>query len=165
MPHAAAEALDAQRVRQGFGHFPCGVAVRAARLDGDDHILVVSSLAVGISLHPVLVLCSVQHASSTWPKLRLAGRIGVSILSAGQQQMCRQLESRDRTLRTRGIAFQCTPGGAIAFDGVAGWMECRIYDEHPAGDHDIVVLEVLDMETRPEREPPVFQGSRFRTLG
>lgn len=160
----AAVKLDTSHIRKGFGHFPTGVAALAATIDGEDHILVVSSFAVGISLDPALVLFAVQHTSGTWPRLREAERIGVSVLGGNQGALCYKLASKDREARTQGVDMRRFPSGAIEFEGAATWMECKMHAVHGAGDHDIVVLEVIDLTIYPDIEPLVFQGSKFRAL-
>ena len=43
-------------------------------------------------------------------------------------------------------------------------MECSIHSEVPAGDHDVVLLQVHAMGTAPDTEPLVWHSSGFRTL-
>jgi flavin reductase (DIM6/NTAB) family NADH-FMN oxidoreductase RutF len=48
-------------------------------------------------------------------------------------------------------------------DAVA-WIDCRIHDEHDAGDHTIVVGLVLATEAAEDRAPLVFFRGRYGTL-
>lgn len=159
-----ASAVDTQLLRQTFAHYPSGVAALAATVDGVDSVLVASSFTVGVSLEPPLVMFAVQKSSTTWPVLRKAERIGVSVLGDDQGGLCRQLSSKQREARFDGVSLDRLPGEGILFSGAAVVLECTIYAEHPAGDHDIVVLEVHSMEARSLTDPLVFHGSRFRRL-
>ncbi len=49
-------------------------------------------------------------------------------------------------------------------DGVSAWLETSLAQEVPAGDHDIVVLNVHDLALDPAIAPLVFHASRFREL-
>lgn len=159
-----AHAEDTRLLRDTFGHFPSGVVALAATVGGEDSVLVASSFTVGVSLDPPLVMFAVQKSSSTWPTLRRAGRIGVSVLSQQQGTLCRQLSGKDKAARFAGVPVERIDGGAVLIEGAAVSMDCTIHDEYPAGDHDIVVLEVHASQIDSGITPLVFHGSRFRSL-
>ncbi|MGM0931190.1 MAG: flavin reductase family protein [Actinomycetota bacterium] len=157
-------APDPVLLRETFAHFPSGVAAMAAEMDGERHVLVASSFTVGVSLEPPLVMFAVQKSSTTWPALRRAKRIGVSILGEGQGALCRQLAGRDKAARFDGVGAATTESGAILLPSASLWFECSIYAEHPAGDHDAVFFEIHALHADKETSPLVFHGSRFRQL-
>jgi flavin reductase (DIM6/NTAB) family NADH-FMN oxidoreductase RutF len=66
--------------------------------------------------------------------------------------------------RFSGLGWRATPEGAVLIDGASGWFECSIAHEDPAGDHDIVVLRVHDLDGNHAVPPLVFHGSRLRRL-
>lgn len=150
-------------LRRAFGHYPSGVAAIAATVAGERTVLVSSSFMVGISLEPPLVTFAVQHTSESWPQLLKAAHLGVSVLSADQGDLCRQLSGRDRRRRFAGVNV-VAHGEALLFEKASSWMVCRMHDVVGAGDHDIVVLRVEATATDPSRDPLVFQGSSFRPL-
>lgn len=156
--------IDSKRLREAFGHFPSGLAALASVVDGQRHVLVVSSFTVGVSLDPPLVAAFVQKSSSTWASLSAARRIGISVLSVDHSQICRQLSGRDKLTRFDGVETSSTAKGAIKIVGAAAWFECSIFDVHGAGDHDVVLLLIHDFEVERETPPLVFHGSRFTQL-
>ncbi|PFG39821.1 flavin reductase (DIM6/NTAB) family NADH-FMN oxidoreductase RutF [Georgenia soli] len=155
---------DVISLRRMFAQFPTGVVALAATVEGQDHVFVASSFTVGVSQEPPLVMLAVQRTSSTWPKLRNASTIGVSILSKEHRLICRQLSHRAPERRLRDVPFT-RQGTAILVDEAAGYFVCRIHDEHPAGDHTIAVLEVLDLKPADGTDPLVFHRSGFATVG
>lgn len=155
---------DPQALRKAFSHYPTGVAALAASVDGDDQVLVASSFMTGISIDPPLVSVAVQKGSSTWPVLRRAGRIGVSLLGADQGGLCRQLACKDRQARWHGVMRDYTPARALRIRGASAWMECAVFAEHEAGDHVVILLEVMDFAIADATEPLIFHCSRFREL-
>ncbi len=157
-------AIDPVVLRQTFGHFPSGVAAIATEVDGNREVIVASSFSVGVSLDPALALFSVQKSSLTWPKIAGANTIGVSILNADQDKLCRQLAGRDRDARLRGVGFNTLSNGAILINDAAAWFECSIYAVHEAGDHDVVIFEIHDLGMDPDIAPLVFHGSRFTSI-
>lgn len=155
---------DPALIRGAFGHYPSGVAALAADIDGERHVIVASSFMVGISMDPPLVSFAPQHTSATWPLLRRAERIGVSVLGQGQGELCRQLSNRDRSSRFNNVETAGADNGAVFVHGAAAWMDCSLYAETEAGDHDMVLLRVHSLDYDRNTDPLVFHGSAFREL-
>jgi flavin reductase (DIM6/NTAB) family NADH-FMN oxidoreductase RutF len=154
--------LDPARLRRVFSAFPSGVTAIAGVVDGNPVAIVASSFT-SVSMDPPLVSVCVAHSSATWPVLRNTARIGVSVLAADQEQACRQLSSRVSD-RFADLQWQATLDGAVLLDGASAWLDCSIDAQHRAGDHDIVVLRVHDLDADHGIAPLVFHGSQFRRL-
>lgn len=156
------ESISPGDLKRVFGHYPAGVAALAARVEGDDHVLVASSFTPGVSLEPPLVSVAVQRSSTTWPLLRGAERLGVSLLGRGQGGMCRQLASRDKLARWQGIDRTYVDDVAVRIEGACAWLNCLPHAELDAGDHVIALLRVVGFEIYQGIDPLIFHGSRFR---
>jgi flavin reductase (DIM6/NTAB) family NADH-FMN oxidoreductase RutF len=155
-------ALEPARLRQVFGSFPTGVTAIAALVD-DVPVGLAANSFVSVSLDPPMVSVCVAHTSTTWPVLRRAAHLGVSVLGAHQEQAGRQLSARNVD-RFAALDWRTSLDGAILLDGSSAWLDCRIEREVPAGDHDIVLLRVHDLDADPAVAPLVFHGSRYRRL-
>jgi flavin reductase (DIM6/NTAB) family NADH-FMN oxidoreductase RutF len=153
--------LSQAQLRQVFAAFPTGVAAVAAVIDGEPAGLAASSF-VSVSLDPPLVSVCVAHTSTTWPALRSAGRLGISVLGDHQEQASRQLSSR-AAKRFAGLDWRATADGAVILSEASAWFDCSLEQEIPAGDHDIVLLRVHDLGAS-EVMPLVFHGSSYRQL-
>ncbi|BAL87951.1 putative flavin reductase [Actinoplanes missouriensis 431] len=154
------EPLELRRV---YGCFPTGVAaVCALGEDGTANGMAVSSFTT-VSLDPPLVSVSMQSTSTTWPVLRQAPTLGVSVLAHGQKAAAAALAARGID-RFANVPHLTTPSGAVLIDGATAWMECAVEAEHVAGDHTIVLLRVHTSAGDPARAPLVFHGSRFHGL-
>lgn len=156
--------FDAGALRAVFSHYPSGLAAIAARVEGFDHVMLVATFSVGVSLSPPLVSFAAQRGSSTWAALRKASRVGVSVLSTAHQEVYRQLGSKDRQVRWNGVCFSRTDDDAVLLDDAVATFECAVHAELPAGDHDMVLLEIKGMTCEPLLQPIVFQSSRVRPL-
>ncbi len=154
--------LDERRLRHVFGAFPSGVAAVAALVDGAPVGIAASSFT-SVSLDPPLVSLCIARSSTTWPLLRAVPRLGVSILSAAQERAGRQLAAR-RADRFAELSWRPTADGAVLLDGASGWLETSIEQQVRAGDHDIVVLRVRDLDADHDINPLVFHASQFRRL-
>lgn len=151
-------------LREAYSHFPQGMVLVAAEIDGVRHGLVASTFTVGVSLDPPLVSVAVQHSSLTWPVLREHGWLGVTVLGRRQAPLARQLAAKDRERRFDGIATDVGEHGTLTLQDAPAWMSVRLYDQMRAGDHDLVLLEVLSIGSRPEAEAVVFHRSEFKHL-
>ncbi len=155
------DVLGQAELRQVFAAFPTGVAAVAAMIDGEPSGLAASSF-VSVSLDPPLVSVCIGHTSTTWPGLRTADRLGISVLGDHQEAASRQLSSRDPA-RFAGLSWRVTDDGAVLLCEASAWFDCSIEQEIPAGDHDIVLLRVHDLGAS-EVMPLVFHGSTYRQL-
>lgn len=155
---------DLQHLRRTFASIPSSVVAVLAEVEGDLHGLVASTFTVGVSGVPPLVSVAVQASSKTWPALRLAGRVGISVFAADQEPLVRRLASVDRASRFEGVPIRSTGSSARFVAGAVAWFECSLWNEVEAGDHTVAFLEVHALGADPETEPLVFHLSAFRSL-
>ncbi|MBM6590234.1 flavin reductase family protein [Brevibacterium sp. RIT 803] len=167
---ARAAAVSPDALRETFSHFPQGVALIGAEVDGIPLGLVASTVTAGVSLDPPLISVAVQTSSSTWPLLRTAPALGVSLLGTHQSHLARQLASKDRASRFAGIDPEVAADGALTIPGSPAHLWTRLYNEIEAGDHTVALLEILDTSSRadsgaePETEALVFHRSEFKGM-
>jgi flavin reductase (DIM6/NTAB) family NADH-FMN oxidoreductase RutF len=154
--------LSPTELRRVLGAFPTGVTAVAALL-GNAPVGLAANSFTSVSLQPPLVSICIAHTSSTWPLLRLAPRIGISVLGAHQEHAGRQLSAVGRD-RFAALSWRANHAGAVVLDGASAWLDCSIEREIPAGDHDIVILNVHGLEADHAVPPLVFHGSRFHQL-
>jgi flavin reductase (DIM6/NTAB) family NADH-FMN oxidoreductase RutF len=145
-----------------FGAFPTGVTAISALVDGVPVGLAASSFT-SVSLDPPLLSVCVAHTSTTWPALRDRARLGVSVLGAHQERACAQLAGRGGD-RFAGLDWHATGSGAVLIDGASAWFECGIEQHIRAGDHDIVLLRVHELDADHAVAPLIFHASGFRRL-
>jgi len=154
--------VDPTTLRRVLAAFPTGVTSLAALVDGVPVGMAANSFT-SVSLDPPLVSVCVATTSETWPRLRRAERVGVSVLSHGQEAVSRSLASRGID-RFADLSWHATDDGAILLDGASAWFDCSLEREIRAGDHEIVLLNVHGLGTDPHTPPLVFHGSRYRRL-
>ncbi|MET0672831.1 MAG: flavin reductase family protein [Microbacterium pygmaeum] len=150
---------DATQLRRAFTLYPHGVMAVATEVDGAPVGLAVSAF-VSVSLDPPLILLCFDKASSTWPRLKDATAIGVSVLAADHAWLGRQLASRSRD-RFAGASFEKTADGALLLDGSPARMACTIERVLDGGDHHMVLLRVQAYTLDSSIEPLVWHDSRF----
>lgn len=154
--------LSPAELRSTFRCFASGVTAVCGTVDGQPNGIIASSFT-SVRLDPPMVSVCMDNSSSTWPALRTADRLGISVLGADQELLCRQLAAKGSD-RFADVPVEVTPRGAVLISGAVAWFECRVAQEAPAGDHSIVLLEIEDMFGEPHMPPLIFHGSRFRQL-
>jgi flavin reductase (DIM6/NTAB) family NADH-FMN oxidoreductase RutF len=154
--------LDPQRLRAAFGVFPCGVVAVAAIVDGTPVGLAASSFT-SVSLDPALVSFSIATTSKTWPDLRRADHLGVTVLADHHGDVCRQLAG-PVDHRFDGLTCTVTGAGAVTLDDGVGQFDCTIHEEVEAGDHVIVLLRLHAVAHAEAGLPLVFHRSGFGRL-
>jgi flavin reductase (DIM6/NTAB) family NADH-FMN oxidoreductase RutF len=161
-PCVVPDRLDPLALRSAFSAFPSGVAILAAELESGPAGLTASSFT-SVSLEPPLVLVCIGTSSRTWPGLRHADRIGVSVLSEHHAEVSTQLSATNGD-RFSGLHWRHSDEGAMFLDGAAAWLDCSIEREIDAGDHNIAILRVHDLHAEPDIAPLVFHASQYRRL-
>ena len=154
--------LDPAQLREAFGVFPSGVVAVAADVDGRRVGLAASSFT-SVSLDPPLVSFSVANTSKTWPDLRRAARLGLTVLAEDHGQVCRQLAGPVEH-RFDGVPVQVSADGAVTLDEGLARMDCTIFREVEAGDHTIVILSLHAVDHTNASQPLVFHRSGFGRL-
>lgn len=163
MSESIADAAQRHRdLRQAFSMYPSGVTGVCALVDGNPVGMAASSFTP-VSLRPPLVSICIDEKSTTWPVLAQATRLGVSVLSAAHAELARALSARDRD-RFTGARWHANDDGAMFLHGATLWLHCAVSRAITAGDHFIVLLEVLETCLFPDLSPLIFHRSVLRAL-
>jgi flavin reductase (DIM6/NTAB) family NADH-FMN oxidoreductase RutF len=130
-------------LRQAMGNLPTGLTVVTTSTDGVPHGTTLSAV-MSLSMDPPLVLLSLARTSSLLARLRRGGRFGVNVLAADQDQIALRFSQR---LHDRFADLPWTDeDGAPRLTGAHAWVLGEVSSTMPAGDHVLVVGDVLDAE-------------------
>lgn len=144
-----AEPVDSLAYRRAIGRFATGVTVVTTFAGQHDHAMTANSVT-SVSLDPVLMLVSVEQDSRWHEAVAESGVWGVSILGAHDRPSAEWLASPGRPLHGQldRIAHHRGPRTGVALlDGALATLECRTFAAHPAGDHTLVVGEVVSVHS------------------
>lgn len=152
-----------ENFRRVLGRLPTGVVVVTGGDPSNPSGLVCGSF-MSVSLEPPLVAVAPQKTSTSWPKIEAAGMFCANVLSEGQEDLARRFAQSGGD-KFAGVQYSPAPAtGAPILDGVAAWIDCRIHKRIEAGDHWLVLGEVLELSVQPGDGALVFHGGAFRTL-
>ncbi len=152
-----------ENFRNVLGRLPTGVVV----ITGGDR-LNPSGLLVGsfmsVSLEPPLVAVCPAKTSTSWPAVEANGNFCANVLAEGQEPLARRFATSGGD-KFAGLSWTPAPAtGSPMLDDVAAWIDCRIYQRYEAGDHWLVLGEVLELSVPREGGALVFHGGAFRPL-
>jgi flavin reductase (DIM6/NTAB) family NADH-FMN oxidoreductase RutF len=164
--HGGGPVPDADRFRLAMGRFATGVTVLSTLWQGHDHAMTANAVA-SVSMEPMLVLACVVVDARFHDAIAEAGVWGLSILEAHQRPTADWLATQGRPLHgqlDRVPHHRGTTGVALV-DGALATIECRTTDLHLAGDHSIVVGEVVSLElSEHPGDALVYYRSRYGAL-
>ncbi|MGO1529696.1 MAG: flavin reductase [Micrococcaceae bacterium] len=161
-----AHQFDPRAFREVMGHYPTGVVVVSAMADDTPVGMVVGTFS-SVSLEPPLVSFMPMTTSSTYPTLRGADNVCISVFAHDQMQACRTLASKDPEKFDK-VGWTLSPAGAPMIGGAVAYIHGRISEEVEAGDHYITLVAVDDLAVDRGVTPLLFfQGGYggFSTTG
>lgn len=123
--------------------YPAGICVVTIELESRRVGLTVGSL-VSLSLEPPLVGFALGRQAQLHELLREAGEFGVSLLRGDQEAVAQHFaRSVPPIALWTGIELRDDVEGPPLITGALGWLRCRVWSEHPVGDHTFFVGEVV----------------------
>jgi flavin reductase (DIM6/NTAB) family NADH-FMN oxidoreductase RutF len=157
-----APGLASEEFRRACGRFPTGVAI-ASVMDSQEtpHGLTVNSFT-SVSLTPPLILICLGHEVTSLDVFRTASHFAINILAEDQREISARF-ARQGHDRFDGVEWRRGEYGAPLLEGVLAEIECALRRAIPAGDHDILLGEVLRVRVH-KGDPLVHYASRYRRL-
>lgn len=112
-----------------------------------------------VSFDPLLLALSVNPGHASYPLLVGGGGFTVSVLSREQLHLARHFGTRSarETDKLAGIAWRPGDTGAPILTEAVAYLECRLTQRVPAGDHEIVIARPVAGEIlRPDAIPLTY---------
>jgi flavin reductase (DIM6/NTAB) family NADH-FMN oxidoreductase RutF len=147
--------------RQAWGKFPTGVSIVTSHLESGEVYCTTANAVCSVSLEPLLVMLSIARPGTTHANILREGHFGLNFLAEGQSTMAIQYAD-NKGNEHRGITGKqhVTPMGTTLLDDALASMECRVVQQHDAGDHTLFIAEIEHLETQPGA-PLVFHEGRY----
>ncbi len=144
--------------------FPTGVAVLTIDLEGKRLGLTVGS-ALWLSTEPPLAGVAVSRTAAMHELLAEAGAFALSLLAGDQEELAQHFARGVPPIAMwEGIEWRPGATGAPLLSGSLGWVDCRVADRCPAGDHTLFVGEVVSSEHGRSAPALVYVDGGYRVL-
>lgn len=143
-----------------MGRFATGVTIVTTRLGSVRAGLTVNAFC-SVSLNPPLVLISIDRASSIHGVLLQAGIFAVNFLAADQQNVsrCFAQHSDYRAREFCGCETSVAATGSPILRESLGFVDCRIVDVFPGGDHSVIIGRVEALSSADRTPLLYFRGA------
>jgi flavin reductase (DIM6/NTAB) family NADH-FMN oxidoreductase RutF len=125
-----------KRLTQGV--YVIGVA------DGSSKNAFTAAWVMQVSFDPLLIAVSVNARHSSFTLLERSRAFSVNVLKKDQLPLAAHFGRPAAEDKLASVAWTSGRTGVPLLDEVAAWFECRVTDKHSAGDHVVVLGEVVN---------------------
>lgn len=143
--------------RRIMGLFATGVTIVTLLDDGGRPQGLTANSVTSVSLNPPLLLVCVDRGAVCFPCFKEGRGFAVNILTEEQEALSRRFASRVED-KFEGLTHRPGVLGSPLLKDCLGYLECRIVQAYPGGDHVIFVGEVLRGEAAEGRALLFYRG-------
>jgi flavin reductase (DIM6/NTAB) family NADH-FMN oxidoreductase RutF len=160
--------MDEATKKTVLRHFPYGLYVITVAHGGEEHGMTANWLTQA-AFDPPMVVVAVENTSKTIAMIRDAHHFVINVLQQGQRDLAGKLgrTSEQAPQKLKGIKTKPAPrSGAPVLADALGWVECRVVATLPAGDHTLVLGEVVEAGVEHgDAQPLTLQEAGFKYSG
>jgi flavin reductase (DIM6/NTAB) family NADH-FMN oxidoreductase RutF len=155
--------FDSKLQRKIMGRFATGVTV--VTTDGNGGLGGLTANAVtSLSLEPALVLVAVDKRAHSYSEISANGCFAVNILAVEHEALSQRFATpgpKDFS----GFKWKTAVTGAPILEDAIGYVDCRLYEILPGGDHDIFIGQIVAGAMREDGQPLLYFSGKYRRLG
>lgn len=152
--------------RDVMGRFATGVSVMTTSHGDILHGMTANAVS-SVSLDPLLALVCVAREKNMCDLVAASGIFALSFLHQDDEGVAVHFADPYRPrgeAQFRGIEHRRAVTGAPILDSAIGYVDCEVHASFPAGDHEIVVGEVVGLGLGEPAEPLLFFRGAYRTI-
>ena len=148
-------------------HFPYGLYVITVAHGGEDHGMTANWLTQA-AFEPPMADVAIENTSKTIGMIRDSHHFAINLLLSDQRDLAGKLgkSSEQAPQKLKGIKTRPAPvsGTPVLVDAL-GWVECRVVATLPAGDHTLVLGEIVGAGVEHDGEPLTLEEAGFKYSG
>ncbi len=160
--------FDPAQFRQLLGRFATGVTVVTANHNSQKHGMTANAFS-SVSLDPPLILVSIDKRANMHSIMMEHDSFCVNFLSEHRREWSDWWAGKAPKDADQFVDIPHTDGvtGSPVLEGCLGYIDCKVWERYPGGDHTLVLGEVQDAEvnTDPDLTPLLFFASKYHKLG
>jgi flavin reductase (DIM6/NTAB) family NADH-FMN oxidoreductase RutF len=154
--------LDPSLFRGLFRRHAAGVAVITTQ--SANPVGFTATSLVAVSVEPPMLCFNVSRGSSSWPAVESAHYLAVHLLGEHQQELAATFARSGADRFAAPTVWHRGPYDVPLLDDVLAWMVCRIETRVEAGDHAVVIGQVVEADYHPAHRPLVYHDGAFTRL-
>jgi flavin reductase (DIM6/NTAB) family NADH-FMN oxidoreductase RutF len=159
--------MDATAKTTILRHFPYGLYIVTVGHGGEEHGMT-ANWVTQAAFEPPMVAVAVENGARTIEMIRDAHHFAINVLQKGQRDLAAKLgrPSEQAPHKLKGIKTKPAPGANTpVLADCLGWVECRLITTLPAGDHTLVLGEVIEAGADHEGEALTLSEAGFTYSG
>ncbi len=154
--------FDSLQQRRILGKFATGVTVASTRI-GDETWGMTANAVTSLSLAPPLVILCIQKDGVSRDKFVAGGCFALNILAVDQQELSDRFAFKGPK-DFSDLDTSTAETGAPILQGTLGWIDCRLKEILPGGDHDIFIGEIVAGAATDDIAPLLYFSGKYAKL-
>ncbi|MEM0382001.1 MAG: flavin reductase family protein [Nitrososphaerota archaeon] len=143
--------------------YPQGVTVVTTSAGGILYGMTVSSFT-SVSMNPPLILIAIDRSAHSYKALKEAHTFVIHLLSSDQAELSEIFAGRQKTSeKFEEGSYDVGPDSVPILRDPPAYLVCRKYKIYEAGDHDLILCEVLEAGIRRQDFKPLIYRNRAYT--
>ena len=145
--------------------FTYGLYAVTARDEGGANAFTANWLTQ-VSFEPPMVAVAIENDARSLGMIQRAGRFGINVLASGQRELAGNLgrSSQRNPNKLADVPYRLVEDVPV-LDAALGLLVCRVHSTQWAGDHTLVVGEVVEDGVLREGENLTLKETGFRYAG
>ena len=158
--------IDGERLRAVMRRVPSPVTVVTAAGPEEARGITIGSFT-SVSLDPPLISFNVSQEARMHGVIASADRFAVHILSEAQAHLSDHFALPDRTgpEQFADVQHELDPHGTPVLNDVLAVLHCRRYAVFEAGDHSVVIGEVVGLDASGKERALLYYDRGYRGVG
>jgi flavin reductase (DIM6/NTAB) family NADH-FMN oxidoreductase RutF len=150
-------------IRNVMRYFASAVTVATSALDTGELFGLTVTAFTSVSLDPPLVLICIRNESTATSLFKKSMKYCVNILAENQRQISEKFSLAGEAGRFLDLDYYVGKGGSPIVRGCIGYIDCKIVQIIPGGDHTIFLGEAVDVYAE-EKEPLLYLNRKYVKL-
>ncbi len=153
---------ESSQLRQAFGTYATGVTIITCLHNGSPVGFTANSFTT-VSLQPPLILFCIGRNRESFSAIHSAANFCINVLSSTQKALS-NLFARSGQSKWEGVAYDSDASGNPMFPEAAAIFSCRQTSVIDAGDHALILGEVMDYRHRKDAAPLIYCRSHYHSI-
>jgi flavin reductase (DIM6/NTAB) family NADH-FMN oxidoreductase RutF len=154
--------ITPEELRKAMRNWTTGITIVTASHEGVQHGMTVSSFT-SLSLDPPLLSVSLYYTSRTYALVNAAGKFGITILAADQEEISNRFAGRipDTEERFTGLETETLASDIPFIKGGLSFFECKVVQSLPTGTNNLFIGEIVAARAIEDGDPLLYFNQKY----
>lgn len=158
--------INDEAFRSAMRRVPAVVTIVTAASGEDVRGITIGSFT-SVALEPPLISFNVRKDARIHRVITTASHFAVHLISRQQTHLCEHFAIPDQTSAEQfsTVEYRLGAYGVPILENVLAVLYCQRYDIFEAGDHSILLGQVVEIDEANEGEPVLYYNRSYRSIG